>query len=201
MICKATHIGIDLDNTIICYDDSFYRVGVEHGFIPEHVNAEKSEVKTYLTGLPGGQYQWEKLQGLVYGKQIHQASIFTGILDFIDACATLKIKVSIVSHKTLWAHHDPDKTNLRKAALSFLQKNEILSSDRLGEDEIYFCGTLKEKVRTIEHLNCCIFIDDLIKVFEHPAFPPTCHPILFRGHSLSFQCCPSWEHIHHAILA
>lgn len=201
MPAPVFHIGIDLDNTIICYDESFYKVGVQQGLIPEQVGSTKLEVKTYLTGLEGGQHQWETLQGMVYGKQINQASLFRGILKFIDAiCAETQTQISIVSHKTIFAHHDPDQTNLRDAALYFLRTAKVIAPDRLTVDQVHFCDTLDEKVRTIAHLDCKIFIDDLAKVFEHPEFPGGCKAILFRGQNNSFQCCSSWDHVHHAVL-
>ena len=196
----TSHIGIDLDNTIICYDKSFYKVGVEHGLIPYHVGATKTEIKAYLTSLPEGQYQWETLQGLVYGKQIGQATLFGGVLSFLDtALAGKKKRVSIVSHKTVLAHHDPDQTNLRDTAISFLKENAVIAPDRLAINDVYFCKTLEEKVQKISALNCSVFVDDLAKVFQHPEFPTSCRPLLFRGQGQSFPCFPSWEHIHHEV--
>ena len=201
MLVPKLHIGIDLDNTIICYDEAFHKVAVQNSFIPKQVGSTKREVKKYLTALGGGQHRWEKLQGMVYGKQISQASLFHGVLEFIDAvCAHPINRVSIVSHKTKIAHHDPDQTNLRVSALQFLQKHKLIAPDRLNIGQVYFCDTLDEKVRKIAHLGCQIFIDDLVKVFEHREFSPRCKPILFRGNSSSFQCCSSWKHIHHVVL-
>lgn len=200
MDSTTSHIGIDLDNTIICYDESFYKVAIANGLIPDYVGAKKTEIKAYLTSLPEGQYQWEKLQGLVYGKHIGQANLFAGVLSFLDkALASKTKKVSIISHKTVLAHHDNEQTNLRYAAISFLKENSVITSHRLAINDVYFCNTLEEKVQKISVLNCCVFVDDLAKVFQHPGFPPSCRPLLFRGHSRFFPCYPSWEHVYNEI--
>lgn len=197
------HIGIDLDNTTICYDDSFYSIGVDEGLIPHRTIASKSEIKSYLTSLPNGQFHWERLQGLVYGKRINEASLFNGVLKFIDNCYKTKgiAKVSIVSHKTILAHHDPDRTNLHNMALIFLKDKGIISESRLSINDIIFCGTMEDKINKISELNCDIFIDDLAKIFEHPFFPKDCKPILFRDHDDKFECYSSWEEINRALFA
>ena len=200
MDCTTSHIGIDLDNTIICYDESFYKVAIANGLIPDYVGAKKTEIKAYLTSLPEGQYQWETLQGLVYGKHIGQANLFAGVLSFLDkALVGNKKRVSIVSHKTVLAHYDPDQTNLRDAAISFLKENGVITSHRLAINNVYFCNTLEEKVQKISALNCSVFVDDLAKVFQHPEFPTSCRPLLFRGQSTSFPCYLSWNHIQNEV--
>jgi hypothetical protein len=43
-------IGVDFDNTIVCYDELFHRVAVEQGLMPSSVPATKGEVRRYLAG-------------------------------------------------------------------------------------------------------------------------------------------------------
>src|SRR5262249_22819241 len=58
-------IGVDFDNTIVCYDELFHRVAVEQGLIPSTVPATKGEVRRDLEGRGLGDV-WTELQGYVY---------------------------------------------------------------------------------------------------------------------------------------
>ncbi len=42
------HIGVDFDNTMVCYDAIFHRVCLEKGLIPSEIPINKSEVRNYL---------------------------------------------------------------------------------------------------------------------------------------------------------
>ena len=41
-------IGIDFDNTIVCYDDVFARVAVELGLVPPKVATSKTAIRDHL---------------------------------------------------------------------------------------------------------------------------------------------------------
>lgn len=196
MKSTGTHIGIDLDNTIICYDQSFLKVAKDYNLIKESVDFSKPMLKEYLINSTNGQYNWEKLQGLVYGKEINQAKLFEGFVEFIDQINRLKhMKVTIISHKTVTAHHDPELTPLREMALSFLEKNNVLSTERIDIKQVHFCSSLDEKIERIRYFNCDVFIDDLIDVFNHKNFPKSCLAILFKGQNNSMITRHSWGEI------
>ena len=44
----AMRIGLDLDNTLICYDQAFLRVGKEEGMLPASFAGNKAAVKRAL---------------------------------------------------------------------------------------------------------------------------------------------------------
>ena len=189
-------IGIDLDNTIINYNSAFIRSALQLDFISEDCLSKKlstsneispkSFVKKHLLTLDNGQYKWESLQGLVYGKFIHYAEIFPGVVNFLAHCQRRGHTVVFVSHKTEFGHYDKSKTSLRKAALNFLEENDFFS-DAYGikKKDVYFSNTRQRKVNKISELNCDYFIDDLLEVFEEPHFPKNTKRILFNNKAQS----------------
>ena len=44
-------IGVDFDNTIVCYDRLFHRLARERGLIPETVPQTKGAVRDYLRSI------------------------------------------------------------------------------------------------------------------------------------------------------
>ena len=50
------HIGIDFDNTIVCYDKVFHKVAIEKGLIPEDIPPSKNNVRDHLRRIGGGKY-------------------------------------------------------------------------------------------------------------------------------------------------
>ena len=89
-------IGIDLDNTIIDYRNAFWHTALSTGIYTErHKNSfsnnhdqvpNKNEIKNHLILEEDGSYKWESLQGLVYGKHIHNAAIYPGVSNFLLHC-------------------------------------------------------------------------------------------------------------------
>ena len=122
-------VGIDLDNTLISYDQAFQRVAKEEGLLPASFEGNKAAVKRALLAERPDGLLWESLQGLVYGRRIDAAVLFDGVAGFLEACRTRADVVAIVSHKTELAHHDPHMTDLRdgRAALD-------------GEQSLLRCG-------------------------------------------------------------
>ena len=189
-------IGIDLDNTIINYNSAFVRSALQLDFISEDCLSKKlsasneispkSFVKKHLLTLDNGQYKWESLQGLVYGKFIYYAEIFPGVVNFLAHCQRRGHTVVFVSHKTEFGHYDKSKTSLRKAALNFLEENNCFSgSYGIKKKDVYFTSTRQCKVNKISELNCDYFIDDLLEVFEEPHFPKNTKRILFNNKAQS----------------
>src|SRR5215472_6099494 len=91
-------IGIDLDNTLICYDQAFQRVGREEGLLPASFVGDKAAVKRALLKERPDGLLWETLQGLVYGRRIDAATLFDGVARFLEVCHARGGTVAIVSH-------------------------------------------------------------------------------------------------------
>jgi hypothetical protein len=200
-------IGIDFDNTIICYDEVFAAAAWQRGLVPDGWTGLKGQLRDYLRAEPGGELAWQGLQGWVYGKGIGNATIFPGLLDFLAACRRESADVYIVSHKTQYGHQDPDRTDLRVAARDWLSGSGLIGSSdsALHLDHIYFEDTLAAKVDRLASLELDVFIDDLAEVFEQPHFPQRTRPILFAGttaprHS-RYRSAANWAEVQSEVFA
>ena len=65
-------VGIDFDNTIVCYDDIFHREALDRELIPAATPARKEAVRDYLRQ-QDKEDLWIELQGYVYGPGITSA--------------------------------------------------------------------------------------------------------------------------------
>ena len=54
------NIGIDLDNTLICYDEVFKQYGEEFATLPEGIEPNRSEIKAYIRNQMDGEMVWQK---------------------------------------------------------------------------------------------------------------------------------------------
>jgi phosphoglycolate phosphatase-like HAD superfamily hydrolase len=92
-------IGIDFDNTIVCYDGVFHAAALERGLIPADHPRDKNSVRDYLHG-QNRHDAFTELQGYVYGTRMDLAALYPGVLNFIAAAKARGNEVFIVSHKT-----------------------------------------------------------------------------------------------------
>lgn len=174
---STLRIGIDFDNTIICYDGIFADIAIQKGWLPQGSNKSKSEVKKALLEIDGDDERWQILQSIVYGTdEILKAPFFEGVTDFLKSFKHFELY--IVSHKSKYSHKDPSK-NLRITAKKWMKENKI--TNFIAEERIFFKETRDEKVKKIAELGCDIFIDDLTEVFDEKNFPTNCAPILFNS--------------------
>jgi hypothetical protein len=192
-------IGVDFDNTLVCYDRAFAVVGKEAGLLPADFSGGKDAAKTFLYRERPDGYLWERLQGLVYGQRIDHAEVYQGAAEFFRRCrARNGWQVYVVSHKTALAHHDPLKTDLRESALGWMQRRGFFAPDGFGLEasRVFFEDTRDAKVRRIGELDCQIFVDDLPEVLGHAAMPAGCRKILFATeHSGPFERAANWTEV------
>lgn len=204
---SRVRIGIDFDNTIICYDRVFDAAARQRGLVPSGWKGSKSEVRDYLQSKPGGELAWQGLQGWVYGKGIDAAEIFPGVLDFLLACRQNNSAVYIVSHKTRHGHQDPERTDLREAARNWLKSAGMIDAEGsiLTVKDVYFEDTQAAKVERLASLDLDVFIDDLVDVFEQPLFPRRIKSILFGVASDApsglYKPIASWAEIEREVFA
>lgn len=187
---SGVRIGIDFDNTIICYDKVFADVARQRGLVPEGWQGLKVDIREHLRSREGGELAWQGLQGFVYGKGIGGAELYPGVREFLAACRQADAKVYIVSHKTRYGHQDPDRTDLRDAARSWLRGTNLIDTAdaALSVGDVYFEDTQAGKVDRLASLSLDVFIDDLVDVFEQPHFPKATRSILFTR---SQRPCPA----------
>jgi hypothetical protein len=197
---SGLRIGIDFDNTIITYDDVFRSAAKQGGLINSDFSGSKQAVRDAIRLLPDGELAWRRLQGQVYGKGIAGAKLVEGVVSFLCRCRSERCMVAVVSHKTEYGHFDPDRVNLRSAALDWMAAQGLLDGERgILRRDVYFEGTRAEKLKRIAALSLTHFIDDLEEVLTDPDFPPQVERILFAGEAqpaeASYTCCSNWRNI------
>ena len=202
--------GVDLDNTIISYDTVLYRLASARGLIDNETPKHKTIIRNRIRKLPGGEIEWQKLQAAVYGPGMDGAELIDGVREFLIGCRGGRIPVFIVSHKTEYANHDVSNTNLRTAAMCWLEKSGLIDYQRYGltHDRIFFESTRMEKIQRIINLNCTIFIDDLTETFAEERFPDGVKKILYSKVLAEGQktaegatVCNSWRTISRILLS
>lgn len=178
-----TVIGVDFDNTIVCYDGVFHRVAVEEGLIGPEIGASKGAVRDHLRAV-GREDDWTALQGLVYGARMDAAPPFPGVLEFFRVHIAAGTPIRIVSHKTRHPFLGP-RHDLHAAARGWLETHGFFDPARIGMDEghAFFELTKEAKLARIGALNCRVFIDDLPEFLAEPAFPAGVERLLFDPNS------------------
>ena len=163
-------IGVDFDNTIVCYDALFHRIALERGLIPPDLPVNKSEVRNHLRRI-GREPVWTEMQGEVYGSRMSEATAYPGVVDFFIFCRLARIPVSIISHKTLHPFVG-EKHDLHQAARNWLERQGFFDPVvGLPREEAFFELTKEAKLARIASRGCTSFIDDLPELLREATFP------------------------------
>ncbi len=172
-------IGVDFDNTIICYDRVFHKLALESGLIAHDLPAGKNSIRNHLRQA-GKEELWTEMQGQVYGDKIIEAESYPGVDDFFAYCKLKNIPVCIVSHKTKHPYIGP-KHDLHAAGYKWLRLKGFLDEKKFGlsSRQVYFELTKEEKIRRIVALKCTHFIDDLPEILVSDGIPGNIMKILF----------------------
>jgi hypothetical protein len=180
---SITHIGVDFDNTIVCYDSLFHRVCRERSLIPADVPVSKSEVRNYLRRV-GREDDWTELQGYVYGARLNEADPFPGVIAFFETCREQGIEVTIISHKTQYPYAGA-KYDLHRAAQEWLALQGFFDPERIGlpPAKAFFESSKRAKLERIGQCGCTHYIDDLPEFLAEPGFPAAVRRVLFDPNS------------------
>jgi hypothetical protein len=170
-------VGIDFDNTIVCYDGAFHRAACERGLIPPHIPTTKERVRDFLRSI-GREDDWTELQGYVYGARMDTVVAFAGVTDCIRALGNRGATVYIISHKTLYPYLGTPY-NLHDAARNWLDASGFLAEAGLGMQQVFFELTKEEKLARIGAMGCTHFIDDLPEILSAEGFPKGTVRMLF----------------------
>jgi hypothetical protein len=175
MAGREFRIGVDFDNTIVCYDDVFYRMALAEQLIPAELPPDKTAVRDHLRAI-GREDRWTAMQGLAYGERMAEAKPFPGFREFLSACSSKAFPVAIISHRT----RQPivgQPCDLHVAAYRWIEANGFM--DLVSPDAIHFRETRQGKALRIREAGCTHFIDDLPEFLAEPLLPPNLHRILF----------------------
>lgn len=207
-------IGIDLDNTIIIYDQIFSARAIELGYFPDNRILSKSYIRDELRKLPDGDLLWQELQAFAYGSGIKFAKIAANFSDFVESARRKQHELVILSHKTVVSPVDKSSINLREAAITWMSENNFfipLANGGLGfsKEDVNFFDTREDKVAAIISCRCDVMIDDLIEVFKEPNFPQYVKQILYSPNNMNLSeitspvgfSCSDWKDIKLALVA
>lgn len=185
-------IGIDLDNTIICYDALFHQLAVERGLIDASVAPTKTAVRDALRAL-GMEEEWTELQGLAYGPMLDRAKPFEGVIEFCQYAQVSPadfVTLRIISHKTRYPFVG-ERYDLHEAARAWLSKHG------LGDIVTYLEPTVEAKYARIASERCTHFIDDLPEFLGAAGFPRSVQRLLYDPHNVygevSLQGRGNWD--------
>lgn len=168
-------IGIDFDNTIVCYDLFFQKIALEQKLIPESFSwSTPKSIRDYLRQ-EGREDDWTRLQGYVYGEGLQQAPAHSGAIETIRQLV-YKNQVYIISHRTKTPYLGPSY-DLHKAAFNWLKKQGI--TGLIKPENIFFELTKSDKISRIISTNCQLFIDDLPEFLMDKSLPLKLQKVFF----------------------
>jgi hypothetical protein len=175
-------IGIDFDNTIVCYDQLFWTLAHDLGVVDESVVHQKDAVRDHLRK-QDLESVWTNLQGKAYGPRILEASPFPHVVNALIEFQRRGWEVCVISHKTRSPIAGEDY-DLHAAARKWLVTYEIIDFTRRSstQSSVFFELTKREKLQRIIDVGCDWFIDDLPELLTDSAFPQNVGRILFDPH-------------------
>jgi phosphoserine phosphatase len=195
------HIGIDLDNTLVCYDELFWRLAAERGWIDASVPPRKDCVRDALR-VAGREADWTWMQGEAYGLRMEAAVPFPGAKEALQTLHEHGHQVSIVSHRTRLPIAGPS-CDLHEAAVQWLSSLGFLDRQVTGLalERVFLEVDKVSKLARIAAIDCEWFVDDLRELLTEPAFPSTVRRVLFDPHGQhrsppeDIVVVPSWTRL------
>jgi hypothetical protein len=172
-------IGLDFDNTIVCYDQAIALLSDGFFDLPNEVPRTKLGVRDYLRS-EDRETEWTAFQGQLYGPGMCHAKPFEGAVGTMQQLVSEGYELTIVSHRSRYPYAGP-RYDLHNAARNWiireLHPNGIF--DRPTQP-VYFLETFSEKLAQISDSGFDVFLDDLSTVLESTAFPESTLGILFN---------------------
>ena len=195
-------IGIDFDNTIICYDFLLHKIALERGLIDKTAKKNKKYIRDVVRRMTEGEILWQRLQSSIYGEWIKKAKLADGVREFLLLSNKKGAKVFVISHKTEFPLIDTAEVNFHEAAFEWMEEKGFFDNHGIGlsKDDVFFEPTRQKKCECIKQLGCMYFIDDLMEVFLDDAFPSSTSKILYDPHGeyasvLGVVTASSWASI------
>ena len=194
-------VGIDFDNTLVCYDALFHRCATELGLCDATVAPTRQTVRGAVLARHGNE-AWTRLQGIVYGERILEAPPAPGAQAFLLRCKADGVRVCVVSHRTRQpAIGDPH--DLHEAGRAWLAHHAFFSRFGLDPDLVFYETSQERKVARIATTGCTCFVDDLRACLLRPDFPARVLRVLYLpGDSERDEPvppplvpCRDWDHV------
>jgi hypothetical protein len=171
-------MGLDFDNTIVCYDAAISAMADELFDLPPDVPRTKLGLRDHLRGA-GREAEWTAFQGELYGPGMRHAQPFKGAIETMLQLVDQGHELVIVSHRSRRPYAG-EPHDLHATARDWV-KDRLQSTGLFAEDSgsVNFLESRQEKVAWIAQLGCQAFLDDLPEVLVAPGFPASAAGILF----------------------
>jgi hypothetical protein len=161
-------IGLDFDNTIVCYDEAIAVLANEMFSLPSDLPSTKLALRDYLKR-EQRESEWTIFQGALYGPGMNYANPFPHAIEAMRCLATQGHSLHIISHRSVRPYAGPNY-DLHASARHWIETT--LQPEGLFLDgEVYFYETRESKISAIEKVRCQIFLDDLPEVLDDAMFP------------------------------
>ncbi|MBT5239417.1 MAG: hypothetical protein HN793_00845 [Rhodospirillaceae bacterium] len=171
-------IGLDLDNTIVCYDAAIEHLASDMESLPPDVPKTKLGVRDYLRA-EGREPEWTEFQGKLYGPGMAHAAPFPAALESIAAFQNAGHSTVIISHRSRYPYLGP-RYDLHESAREWIGDKLLISGRSLfSPEEVHLNESRDEKIALVDSLKCDVFLDDLKEVLTDEAFPPTTKKLWF----------------------
>lgn len=170
-------IGIDFDNTIVCYDGVFFESALERNLISRDGPKSKTEIRDMFRS-QDREDAWTELQGFVYGPGMKYAKPFPGVMEVLSLLAKAGNRIHIISHRTVHPYLGPEY-DLHSAAREWISDHGLEVRTGIVDEDVFFEITLESKITRIRDAGCDVYVDDLPKCLEHELFPTHVRRILF----------------------
>ena len=171
-------LGLDFDNTIVCYDAAIALLAEELFELPPEVPRTKLGLRDYLRKADR-ESEWTAFQGELYGPGMAHAQPFDGAIETMLQLKAAGHDLVIVSHRSRRPYAG-EPHDLHAAARGWvaerLQSTGLFAAD---SGSVNFLETRQEKVALIAELGCQAFLDDLPEVLGDSGFPASAAGILF----------------------
>ena len=193
------NIGIDLDNTIINYDNIFEKAAKNKNLVDENWCGRKENIKKEILKQKNGTLIWQFIQGEVYGDLIKNANLNTGVYQFILRALVNDCKIYIISHKTKYAQHSK-KILLRDKSTKYLINKNIIG--KINIKNIFYENSRRDKINRINKKNLSWYIDDLSVILKDKRLENKSKKILYQKKSLRKYvdfCTNDWYEISNII--
>ena len=191
-------LGLDFDNTLIDYDEVFFKLALEKNFIPPSINKDKKSVRKFFID-NNIEDEFINLQGEVYGLKVLEAKQSFGMFEALRSLKNDNYELIIVSHKTKYPYSGK-KYDLHKAASNWLEVNKFFDQNGLAmkRENVYFEITKEDKISRIEQLDISFYIDDLQSILN--MIKPSIKRILYSPKfkekiDKDFYLLENWENL------
>jgi hypothetical protein len=162
-------IGVDLDNTLVCYEPVFQRLASARALLPPGLVTTKEALRRHLCRTATEEV-WTAIQGEAYGARMAAALPFPGAREFLHVCNRAGADIFVVSHRTRVPIAGPSH-DLHQAARQWLLCTGILEALGTDGEHVFLETTREAKLQRISELHLDYFVDDLSDILLDASFP------------------------------